>query len=163
MNRYRSDQWSNRKTVRNLQYLDAIQKRKSNMPQPFVDPMGVPIGGNSQPQNTAINPVPQNTAINPVLQMLWPVFAQSIHDILTSDPVRVSKRMSDGTMCPAHTAQQVVDTAWEIANRAIQYMGFEFVFPMGIKVITLRELHEAERDAADAVIVAPADDAADSV
>jgi len=92
----------------------------------IVDPMGVPMGANSQPQGAAINPV---------LQMLWPLFSQNIHDLVSA-----------GVQPP----EKVVATAWEIANRAFQHVGLEFVFPMGVKVISPRALHESDREHADA-------------
>lgn len=133
--------------ARNFKYLEAIE-RKRNMPRPIVDPMGIPMGGNSQPQGAAINPV---------LQLLWPMFAQSIHDVLAGDPVRPALKIVDGTMHPAHTTKQVVDTAWEIANRAFERIGFQFVFPMAARIIAPAELHRSDREHAGAGEIAVID------
>ena len=133
MTRRRSGEWSNRKTVRNLQCLEEILERKKKMAHPIVDPLGIPVGGNNQPQ--------QGMGINPVLQLLWPVFVQSIHDLLAAEP--------QNRPAVALTPQEIVDTAWEVANRALERMGFMFVFPMGVRVITPAELHEAQNRAFD--------------
>lgn len=109
--------------ARNLKYLE----RKRNMPRPIVDPMGIPMGGNSQPQGAAINPV---------LQLLWPVFAQSIHDMAVHTP--------------KFSNPEIVDSAWEIANRAFERMGFQFVFPMAARIIPPAELHQSDREHAGA-------------
>ena len=86
------------------------------------------MGGNTQPQ-----PGPQ---INPVLHMLWPIFAQGIHDMAVHTP--------------KFSNQEIVDSAWEIANRAFQRMGFEFVFPMACRIIPPAALHESDREHAEA-------------
>ena len=112
----RSNSWSNRKTLRNLQYLENLE-RKKNMSRPIVDNLGFPMSGNNQQQ--------QGPSLNPVLQMLWPVFAQTIHDLAAKD-----ENPPDG----------LVECAWEIANRAFNKMGFEFVFPMGARIIPSPEV-----------------------
>ena len=113
---------TDRKTVRNLQYLDQIE-RKQKMSR-IIDPMGMPVGGNNQPQG------PQ---FNPVLQMLWPMFAQAIHDELTN---RIAKE----------TPEAVVNYAWETANRAFNCMGFQFVFPMACQVIPASAIEPEKED-----------------
>lgn len=132
------DGWKrvSKKIATNLQYLQEIE-RKKKMPGPIVDPLGIPLGGNAQPQ--------QNVGFNPVLQFLSPVFCQTIHDLLMGTELPATFKASPET---------IVDTAWEIANRAFQRLGFEFVFPMGVRLITPRELHEVQRKSAEAAEVA---------
>ena len=89
----------------------------------IIDPMGLPVGGN-QPQ--------PGSQINPVLHLLWPIFAQNIHDMAVHTP-----KLSN---------QKIVDSAWEIANRAFERMGFQFVFPMAARIISPMELHESDRE-----------------
>lgn len=116
---------SERLAARNRQYLE----RKKKMVGPIIDPMGFPVGGNSQPHQ------PQ---INPVLHMLWPVFVQSIHDLLVQD--------NDANR-PTRAHQDTVDGAWEIANRAIEKMGFKYVFPMSVAVMSPADLLPSKEEA----------------
>lgn len=128
------------KIVRNLQYLEKIERKKQM--SRLIDPMGMPVGGNSQPQ-----PGPGLNAGHPVLQLLWPVFAQSIHDQIMEAHV---------LPLPDEAPGQIVDKAWEIANRAFERMGFQFMFPMAARLIPPAELHESDREHAQAAEAAAA-------
>jgi len=131
MSRRRSGSWRNRKTVRNLQYLERIE-RKKQMPR-ILDPLGLTAGGNHEPQQMQFNPV---------LQLLWPIYCQTLHDLMACAPVNRPNA--------ANTAEGIVNVAWEVANRTFQWMGFEFVFPMGVRVIPPTELHESDKAHAEA-------------
>ena len=122
------------KISNNLQYLQEIE-RKEKMSR-IIDPMGMPVGGNNQPR--------QAPPFDPVLQMLWPIFAQTVHDILTADTRNRLGRICELVpVCnpreeieiPPVTLEEVVETAWEVANRAFNRLGFEFVFPLGARAI----------------------------
>lgn len=80
----------------------------------IIDPLGIPMGGNAQPQ-------PPQGSFNPIFAMLVPSFYQTIQTIAGTDEMLA--------------AEQVVDKAWAIANLAFNKLGFRFVAPMGAEVI----------------------------
>jgi hypothetical protein len=120
---------ADRKALRNLHYLETIERKRNT--GRILDPLGLPAGSNHEPQPMGINPV---------LQMLWPLFAQSIHDLIAADN--------------QPTPAKLVDTAWEIANRSIEKMGFRFVYPMVAMVApppeSQPETQESDKATADA-------------
>ena len=63
------------------------------------------------------------------------LFAQSIHDLIAADN--------------QPTPAKLVDTAWEIANRSIEKMGFKFVYPMGAMVAPPPEESQPETQESD--------------
>ena len=123
-------------TVRNLQSLERIE-RKKKMAR-ILDPLGLPAGSNGEPQQMQFNPV---------LGMLWPLFCQCIHDLMTLDHEKRPLRQ-DGA--PVDTPSEITALAWEIANRGFQRMGFEFVFPMCARLIPPAELHASDKAHAEA-------------
>ncbi len=106
----RSNSWSNKKTVRNLQYLENLE-RKKKMAGQIVDGMGIPVGGNSRPQAVQINPM---------LQMFWPLFCQTIHDVIAVKPDDRPTILIDGGAGIPESPAEIVDAAFQIADLAMQ-------------------------------------------
>jgi hypothetical protein len=97
----------------NLLYLEEVKRRKAEMAGRIIDPLGIPMGGNTPPQ-------PQQ-GFNPIFAMLIPSFYQTIQTLVGVEE----------TVVP----EELVDKAWNIANLAFNKLGFRFVFPMGAEII----------------------------
>ena len=95
----------------NLLYLEELKRRKAEMAGRIIDPLGIPMGGNAQPQQ----------GFNPIFAMLIPSFYQTIQTLVGVEE----------TVVP----EELVDKAWNIANLAFNKLGFRFVFPMGAEII----------------------------
>lgn len=98
----------------------------------ILDPLGLPAGNNNRPQQ-------QGQQINPVLALLWPVYCQSLSDLLTTP-------RQPGVGRDPTTPNNAVETAWEIANRTFRLFGFEYVYPMGCRVIQTPEVSETQKE-----------------
>jgi hypothetical protein len=99
-----------RKTVRNLQYLKQLERKKR---MGLTDPLGMPLNGSEQP----------NQQQQLVFQVIMPFYSGVLHDLLLVDRVRPED--SDPTFPPITTPKEVTDTAWEISRLSLRRFGIE--------------------------------------
>jgi hypothetical protein len=97
---------NHKKTIRNLQYLKSIERNKA-MSGRIIDPMGIPMSGNNQPQSGA----------NPVFVILLPMFNQTLQTMLSAEPLNRPNNVRD--------PNAIVETAWDIATKAFAKFGFK--------------------------------------